>query len=149
MPEARPDVAKTWDLRPRRESAAEVRDPMKNALVLVVEDDPDIAELISLRVSRQGHRPTIASNAASAIEEALARPPDLVLLDLHLPDRHGWDVLDRLRHHAELSEIPVLVVSIDDPDDKPPHPVQGHLTKPFRAADLDRAVSDILGDEPV
>jgi CheY-like chemotaxis protein len=70
------------------------------------------------------------------------------LLDLHLPDRHGWDVLDWLRHDVRLGEVPVVVVSIDDPGEVPPHAVQGHLVKPFRAADLDRAVTAALGCGP-
>lgn len=122
--------------------------PVTDAQVLVVEDDRDIAELISLQVRRQGHRSTVVSSAQAAIEEAAARPPDLVLLDLHLPDRPGWEVLQHLRQHERLSAIPVLVVSIDDPDHDPPHPVQGHLVKPFRAADLERAVSAVLAQPP-
>jgi DNA-binding response OmpR family regulator len=117
--------------------------PIAAASVLIVEDDDDIAELLAHRVDRQGHHPTIARTGAEALDRARAAPPDLVLLDLGLPDMHGWDVLDELRHDDRLAAVPVLVVSVTDEavDD---HAIQGHVAKPFTAAELDRQVAAAL-----
>jgi DNA-binding response OmpR family regulator len=116
--------------------------------VLIVEDDEDIAELLAHRVRRQGHHATVARNGAEAIDHARSAPPDLVLLDLGLPDMHGWDVLDRLRDDDRLTDVPVLVVSITDEGVSADHDVQGHITKPFGAADLDRRVAAALCAPP-
>lgn len=112
--------------------------------VLIVEDDEDIAALLALRVSRQGHGATIARTGAAALEKARAHPPDLLLLDLGLPDVHGWEVLEQLRADERLAGVPVLVVSVDDAGITTEHAVQGHITKPFGAADLDRRVAEAL-----
>lgn len=117
---------------------------MSAAEVLIVEDDEDIAALLAHRVSRQGHHPTVARTGAAALDRAQATHPDLVLLDLGLPDMHGWDVLDRLRSDEHLAAVPVLVVSIADEVGSADHAIQGHITKPFTAADLDRRVAAAL-----
>ena len=116
--------------------------------VLIVEDDEDIAALLALRVTRQGHGATIARTGAEALDRARAAPPDLVLLDLGLPDIHGWEVLERLRDDERLASVPVLVVSISDAGVSTEPAVQGHITKPFGAADLDRRVADALCAPP-
>lgn len=115
-----------------------------SAEVLIVEDDEDIAALLAHRVSRQGHHPTVARTGAAALDRARAARPDLVLLDLGLPDMHGWEVLDGLRGDATLAAVPVVVVSIADEALSLDRPVQGHVTKPFTAADLDRRVAAAL-----
>ncbi|QYG93808.1 response regulator [Iamia sp. SCSIO 61187] len=116
--------------------------------VLIVEDDEDIAALLALRVTRQGHGATIARTGAEALDRARAAAPDLILLDLGLPDIHGWEVLERLRDDERLASVPVLVVSISDAGVSTEHAVQGHITKPFGAADLDRQVADALCAPP-
>jgi len=121
---------------------------MSAADILIVEDDEDIAALLAHRVRRQGHRARVAHNGADALDHARAAPPDLVLLDLGLPDMHGWDVLDRLRADDRMAEVPVLVVSITDEGLSAAHGVQGHITKPFGAVDLDRRVADALSAPP-
>lgn len=118
------------------------------AEVLIVEDDEDIATLLAHRVTRQGHHPTIARTGADALDRARAAPPDLVLLDLGLPDMDGWDVLDRMRDIESLTAVPVVVVSVTDASGSDRHQVQGRITKPFTAAELDRRVAAALVAHP-
>jgi two-component system response regulator MtrA len=77
-------------------------------LVLVVEDEAHVRELVSYTLQGAGYRVQAAQNGASALESARRSPPDLVLLDIRLPDFDGWEVCQRLR--AE-SDVPILIIT--------------------------------------
>ncbi len=123
---------------------------MSAARVLVVEDDPDIAALLTRRLTRLGHAVEAVGTGSAALAAATRAVPDLVLLDILLPDTDGWTVLRELRARPGLAEVPVVVVSIlDAPDDADARPgISGHLTKPFRTTELDRAVAPFLSPTP-
>jgi two-component system OmpR family response regulator len=111
--------------------------------VLVVEDDPDVRDLLTRRLVILGHAVLAAASGEEALELATASPPALVLLDIRLPGIDGWEVLRRLRSTAATADAAVLVVSVlDPPDDHPP--VDGYLIKPFRITSIDRLVAGIL-----
>jgi CheY-like chemotaxis protein len=81
-------------------------------LVLVAEDEPEAAELISMILRREGCEVLLASDGATALEMARELPrPDLVLLDLELPVMDGRAFLAAMRADPSLSGIPVCVVS--------------------------------------
>src|SRR2546430_7823603 len=75
------------------------------AEVLVVEDEPDIRNLIVLHLSREGFRCRTAKSGPEALREARAATPDLVILDLMLPDLDGLEVCPRLRSEEHTSEL--------------------------------------------
>lgn len=77
-------------------------------LVLVVEDEPDIAELLEAYLRREGFRTERAGAGAGAVELHRLARPDLVLLDVNLPDFDGFEVLRRLR---ETAQTPVIMVT--------------------------------------
>ncbi|WP_297057868.1 response regulator transcription factor [Thermosulfurimonas sp.] len=79
--------------------------------VLIVEDEPDVAELERLAFEREGFRVEVADSAARALERLRYAVPDLVILDLMLPDLDGLEILKYLRFREELSGVPVIVVS--------------------------------------
>ncbi len=106
--------------------------------ILLVEDENKIASFIEKGLDAEGHGVDRACTAAEALEFAVSRDYDVVLLDLMLPDADGRSVLDRIR---ELSpDLPVIVVSaLDDVDDKVDLLDAGandYLTKPFAFAEL-------------
>src|SRR3954454_13045207 len=73
--------------------------------LLVVEDDPDIALALRLLFSRAGYEVAHAGDGRTGLKEAYAEHPDLVVLDVGLPEMDGWQVLERLR---DVSDVPVL-----------------------------------------
>jgi two-component system response regulator MtrA len=77
-------------------------------LVLVVEDEAHVRELVSYTLQGAGYRVQAVHNGASALESARRSPPDLVLLDIRLPDFDGWEVCQRMR--AE-SDVPILIIT--------------------------------------
>ncbi len=81
------------------------------AEVLVVEDEPDIRNLIVLHLTREGFRCRTAKNGPEALREARAATPDLVILDLMLPDLDGLEVCRRLRSDTTTATIPIIMLT--------------------------------------
>jgi two-component system phosphate regulon response regulator PhoB len=81
------------------------------AHVLVVEDELDLSDLVALHLREAGHEVSIAHNGANALAEVSRRKPDLVLLDVMLPDISGFEVCRRLRRSSETSRIPVIMLT--------------------------------------
>lgn len=81
--------------------------------ILVAEDEPCVASLIAYNLEQDGYRVTIAGDGEEALRSLAASPPELLVLDLLLPLRSGWQVLReiRARRDLHLTELPVLVVS--------------------------------------
>lgn len=84
---------------------------MKNIKILVVEDDPSVRELFKVLLEGEGYEILQAENGLDGLKRAEQDSPDLMILDLMMPDEDGETVLGKLRSHSALSEVPVLVVS--------------------------------------
>jgi two-component system KDP operon response regulator KdpE len=110
---------------------------MGEPTVLVVEDEPEIRRFLRLTLAAQGYRVLEATTGAQALVEAASRQPDLVVLDLGLPDLDGFVVLRRLR---EWSSVPVIILSArGEESDKVTALDAGaddYVGKPFGAAEL-------------
>jgi two-component system, OmpR family, alkaline phosphatase synthesis response regulator PhoP len=79
--------------------------------VLVVEDERDVAELIRYNLAREGYEVIVATNGAEALRHARESHPDIVLLDIMVPQLNGWEVCRRLKQDAETRGIPVIMVT--------------------------------------
>lgn len=119
------------------------------AQILVVDDEPGIIQLLETVLQDAGHSVT----GAASVDEALAlldkSAIDLVVLDLMLPDRSGWEFLDSLSRRGQDRRPPVAIVSavfqeqamrraLDD------YKARGYLTKPFRIDELLAVIQDAL-----
>jgi two-component system KDP operon response regulator KdpE len=104
---------------------------------LIIDDEVQIRRLLRAALEGAGYKTFEADNGQLGISETALRRPDVVLLDLGLPDLDGLEVLRRIR---EWSRVPVLVASVrDDPDDKVAALDAGaddYVTKPFDSAEL-------------
>ena len=124
--------------------------------ILIIDDEPPIRRLLRAALEPQGYRVCEAENGQLGLQEAVANRPDVVILDLGLPDQDGLQILKRLR---EWSQTPVLILSVRDGErDKVAALDQGaddYLTKPFGTAELLARLRVLLrrspgvGDEPV
>src|SRR5919202_6150767 len=81
---------------------------MNGARVLVVDDEPDIRQLVAHLLRRAGHEVTEADNGRAALRSLHTSPPDLVVLDVSMPELDGWQTLERIR---DLSDVPVLMLT--------------------------------------
>jgi two-component system phosphate regulon response regulator PhoB len=121
---------------------------MPQQRILVVDDEPDILGLVTYQLSRQGFRVSTAVNGRTAIETAEAEVPDLIILDLMLPELDGYEALRLLRDNPKTSRIPIILLTARDEDDRK---IQGfelgaddYVTKPFNAQELVLRVEAVL-----
>ncbi|MBB6181057.1 response regulator transcription factor [Pseudorhizobium flavum] len=118
---------------------------MISSLVLVVEDDEEIASLLEKYLARAGYRTTKASTGLTALAHVTRLQPDLILLDVGLPDMDGFDLLTKVRAH---SNVPVIFVSaMDDSTDKLLGLKLGaddYVTKPFNPQEVMARVGAVL-----
>jgi len=117
--------------------------------ILVVDDEPDIRLLARMTLETQGHDVAEAGDGEEALEMIERETPDLVLLDIRMPELDGWGVLERLRADARLERLSVVMMSAHSD----PATLQraldggcsGYLTKPFSNKELLRAVERYAG----
>lgn len=116
--------------------------------VLIVEDDPDQAELARLRVSAAGYAVRVACNFRQLIEAVRGALPDLLLLDVNLPDGDGFDILGRIRRHRKLALLPVVMLTArTDPVDVRRGldvGADGYITKPYSRKILTEIIRGVL-----
>lgn len=79
--------------------------------VLLIEDEPNILEAIRFILSREGWRVDTHSNGATAVEAVQRRVPDILILDVMLPNRSGFDILRDLRRDPATADLPVLMLT--------------------------------------
>jgi CheY-like chemotaxis protein len=77
--------------------------------ILIIDDDPDTLRLLGILLGRMGHRTIAAPNGKQGLKMALEEQPDLVVLDIMMPEMDGYDVARRLRHNPETAKIPILM----------------------------------------
>ncbi len=119
-----------------------------DAHVLVVDDERDITALVAYHLARAGYRVTTASTGVAALEAVAAESPDLIVLDLMLPGRSGYDVLDEIRRREETRDVGVIVLTARrDEADRIKGLAGGaddYLTKPFSPQELVLRVGAVL-----
>lgn len=118
---------------------------MSGRSILVVDDDADMRELLVELLTRAGHDPRTASNGREGLRELFNRPPDLVLLDVSMPELDGWATLERIR---EVSEVPVLMLTAQTGELDKVRGLRGgaddYVGKPFGRQELIARVEALL-----
>lgn len=79
--------------------------------ILLIEDDPFLSSLLGNRLKREGFDLSSVKNGSEAIKELKANKPDLVLLDIILPGKSGFEVLEDMKSDPQLPKIPVIIIS--------------------------------------
>ncbi|NMB56064.1 MAG: response regulator transcription factor [Leptolinea sp.] len=79
--------------------------------IIYIEDDPDMIDLVSLILGRRGFTVKGANGGVKGLEMVISELPDLVLLDLMMPDLDGWDVYQQMKAHVKTRNIPVIVIT--------------------------------------
>ena len=81
------------------------------ARVLIVDDDPDIQRLVSYNLAQAGFEVVSAASGSGALAAAEKQPPDLIILDIMLPDLDGLEVCRRIRQHENLRRVPIIMLT--------------------------------------
>jgi len=113
--------------------------------ILVVEDDPDASDLIKMQLEGGGYRVFVLGRGSSVVAWTEEKQPDLIMLDLILPDMEGLDVLRALKENAVTADVPVIVLSIRQDDGTARRlGAVDYLTKPVECGDLLQSVEEAL-----
>jgi two-component system KDP operon response regulator KdpE len=114
-------------------------------LILIVDDEPRMIKFIRLNLELEGYRVSEASNGLEALDKVRQELPDLVLLDVMMPEMNGFEALEQIR---EISNVPVIMLTVKaEEEDK----VRGlelgaddYVTKPFRPRELSSRIKAVL-----
>jgi DNA-binding response OmpR family regulator len=122
---------------------------MKEARILVIEDEEDIRNLVAELLGRAGYRVEQAPDGRTGLRALHASPPDLVLLDVTMPELDGWQTLERIR---DLSEVPVLMLTARGSELERVRGLKAgaddYMTKPFGRQELVARVEALLRRAP-
>lgn len=115
--------------------------------VLLIEDEPNIIEAISFLLERDGWTVRLQSDGVDAVDAVHRTAPDVVVLDVMLPGKSGFDILKELRESEATRDLPVLMLTArgqtKDRDLANRYGVSAFMTKPFSNTDMLKAVRDL------
>lgn len=118
--------------------------------ILLVEDDPDIARGLAIRLKGRGFDVVAAQDATVAMTMAIRERPDLVIMDIGLPGGDGHMVMDRLGRNTRTAMIPVIFLTARAQESDMKRALDqgaaGYLTKPYRAEELISMIESVLGE---
>lgn len=120
----------------------------KPASILVVDDDPEIVTMLNTRLTKRGYKIVTAGDGNRAIELAKRERPDLVLLDVMMPGKSGWEVARALKQDPATQDVKIVMVSaIGEKTNEITAPIYGadaHVDKPFEFEHLERVIARLL-----
>jgi DNA-binding response OmpR family regulator len=119
------------------------------AKILVVDDEPDAVELVAFNLRQAGHSVTTAADGSEALQKARTQLPDLVVLDVMLPEMDGFEICKLLRHDPATARMPIIMLTAKAAEvDRVLGLELGaddYLTKPFSPRELMLRVKKVLG----
>lgn len=120
-----------------------------NKKIVYIEDEQEMIDLVSLILSRKGYDIIGANGGREGLETVRQELPDLVLLDLMMPDLDGWDVYQQLKAEENTKDIPVIVItakaqSIDKVLGLHIAKVDDYISKPFSPQDLVKSIERVF-----
>src|SRR5215475_14384023 len=120
----------------------------QGASILVVDDDPETVTMLTTRLGHRGYKVSSAGDGHRALELARREKPDLVLLDVMMPGKSGWEVARALKQDpvTQGSKI-VMVTAIGEKTNEITAPIYGadaHVDKPFEFEQLERVITELL-----
>ncbi|HEY4001742.1 MAG TPA: response regulator, partial [Candidatus Xenobia bacterium] len=124
--------------------------PREDVKILVVDDDPHILQAVTRHLQQRGYHNTLtAGDGLESVVRARDQHPDLIILDIYMPDMDGFEVIRQLRSRDDTCQIPIIVLTASDipVDEIRAHSlgVQEFMNKPFSEKELARAVRQALG----
>lgn len=119
------------------------------ARILIVDDEPDLVDTIQCRLEYCKYDVITAANGKEGLEKAAKEQPDLILLDTNMPVMNGHEMLDQLRTHPTLKDIPVIMCTAfceaEDIATASAYGIADYVTKPFDYSELMEKVTNALG----
>ncbi len=119
------------------------------ARVLVIDDDPSLLRALRVGLEAEGHEVTTAANGERGLSQTALTAPDIVVLDLGLPDIDGLEVSQRIR---QWSDVPIIILSATGAENRKIEALDGgandYVTKPFSMGELEARIRAVLRNRP-
>lgn len=117
--------------------------------IIYIEDDQEMIDLVSMVFNRREYKITGAISGRKGLDLVLSNPPDLILLDLMIPDMDGWEIYQHLKSLETTKNIPVIIITakaqaIDRVLGLTIAKVDDYICKPFRPQDLMESIKKVL-----
>ena len=123
-----------------------------NPTILVADDDPDILNLVSKRLTKRGYRVITAVNGKEALELIRSRRPAAAVLDWMMPLLQGHEVCERIKADPSTAKVPVVLLTAKASESDIERGFRGgaddYITKPFDIAELDLTLKRLVADGP-
>jgi CheY-like chemotaxis protein len=117
---------------------------------MLIDDEPEMYALLGKYLGTLGFRSILNGRGDDAVQAVSRERPDLVVLDINLPGKSGWDVLEELKKNPETHDIPVLIVSgVNDPEKARSRGAAGYLAKPFTEEEFATFIRNAIADKPL
>ncbi|HEY6839174.1 MAG TPA: response regulator [Geobacteraceae bacterium] len=124
---------------------------MKKGRILVVEDEESLLMLERILLSSKGYSVTGVMDGKAALEEIAANRPDLVILDIMLPEMDGFEVCKQIKADPQTSGIPVVMLTAKKSNQDVTRGMQvgadAYITKPFKSAKVIEVIEGLLGKQ--
>ena len=122
----------------------------KKPVLLIADDDPEILSMLSLRLGKKGYDVLEAADGIETIRRAREKRPDVVILDVMMPRKNGWEVARELRSDPDLRDVGiVMLTAIGEKVNEMTSPLYGaddYVDKPFDFADLEARIKRVIED---
>jgi DNA-binding response OmpR family regulator len=120
----------------------------RKPLLLIADDDPEILAMLSLRLGKKGYEVVEAADGVQTLRVAREKVPDVVILDVMMPRKNGWEVARELRADPQLHDVGiVMLTAIGEKINEMTSPLYGadeYVDKPFDFADLESRIRRVL-----
>ncbi len=120
-------------------------DSAENRLILVVDDEPRMARFVQMNLELEGYQVSTAENGIEAIDKVREQIPDLVILDIMMPEMDGYETLEHIR---QISNVPVIMLTVKAEEEDKVHGLElgadDYVTKPFSPRELTSRVKAAL-----
>lgn len=121
--------------------------------ILIIDDNPDWVQMISMRLQREGYQVEVAFDAVNAVSQAIKLKPDLILLDIMMPAGDGIGVLAKLRGNVNTFNIPVIALTVLSDEQTVEAMVElgvsGYFVKPADRSKLIEKIEEVLAEKSI
>jgi DNA-binding response OmpR family regulator len=118
--------------------------------VMILEDDEATAELIRFYLEEEGLQTAVSTKGAGFADKVAEFQPDLITLDVMLPDTNGFSVFKTIQEDERISDIPVIFISVLEKEKEKGIKMgaRGYVVKPFKEDELKKTIKSVLEKEP-
>lgn len=122
---------------------------MTGRKIIIIDDDALLSKMIDICLSKRGHEVKVFYNGVDAVRHLFDEKPDLLVLDIKLPDCNGWFITKLLEKLEWAEEVPVVVLSVLEPDRRKVTETKllAYIQKPFDMGQLTQAIEKGLGEK--